>query len=102
MNRFSICATELRPTPNDPRGRDNYFNHSNTTYLEGVTDMMARLSMLSLLTLALTIAILEHTAVAETFETVFATQPGGIACFARYYDRAHLQAPTMRFSAISP
>jgi hypothetical protein len=40
--------------------------------------MMAKLSMLSLLTLALTIAILEHAAAAETFETVFATQPGGI------------------------
>jgi hypothetical protein len=34
--------------------------------------------MLSLLTLALTIAILAHAAAAETFETVFATQPGGI------------------------
>ena len=57
--------------------------------------------MLSLLTLALTIAILEHTAVAETFETVFATQPGGIACFARYYDRAHLQAhPRQKVASI--
>ena len=57
--------------------------------------------MLSLLTLALTIAILEHAAAAETFETVFATQPGGIACFARYYDRAHLQAhPRQKVASI--
>ena len=90
-----------RPTSNDPRGRDNYFNHSNTTYLEGVTDMMARLSMLSLLTLALTIATLEHAAAAETFETVFATQPRRLACFARYYDRAHLQAhPRQKVASI--
>jgi hypothetical protein len=32
---------------------------------------------------------------------VFATQPGGIACFARYYDRAHLQArPRQKVASI--
>jgi hypothetical protein len=64
--------------------------------------MTARLSLPTLLALALPVATLELTAAAETFETVFATQPDGTACFAREYDRAHLRAhPRQKVASIT-
>jgi hypothetical protein len=62
--------------------------------------MMAKLSMLSLLTLALTIAILEHAAAGD-FRDCVRDAARRNSCFARYYDRAHLQAhPRQKVASI--
>ena len=63
--------------------------------------MMARLSMLSLLNSGLDDRNPGARSCRGTSETVFAMQPGGIACFARYYDRSHLQAhPRQKVASI--